>query len=858
MQSKPFVLPLLVFCVGWVAANAQQFDLDAYRRFLQESKTITSQGLQASHPTDPFYNTARVSLATALYGDSISQQFGLTEHEKSLVEKHGFMVTERLSYPSFGSALLHVYTRDLPVFVSTDAVLHALHMSYDAVLKDIERTTLIPRLKQLLERLHAEITPLKKEYAGQPMMLRSLQDVDLYLTIPRQLLGESTSPLFAENMVPVKDLLQMVKGEQPGSYRLFAETARLIDFSQFTPRGHYTESEELTQYFQAMIWLGRTEIWLAAPKSDGLNVSDADIQRQTIDAALIAQMTRTANALPMLEEIDGTIRALVGESDNVTLPNVQDLMQEKGLKNAAELQDAAVWKDFQTTLLTKPFAGQRINSQILMSNPYSADQLQPATAFLLLGQRFVIDSYITGNVVYDKIIFNGEKMRRMLPSSLDVLFALGNNAAAQFLDAEMKEYQYAPNLAALRYLVDSYEDDFWNSSLYNSWLSSIRTLNPPKDRSGFPRFMQTAAWWQQKMNTQLASWAQLRHDNLLYAKQSYSGGITCTYPKSFVEPIPAFYRSVRTFSQVALKKLRTLPIADTSAKSRMLRYFDAMGTVMDTLESIATKELAHKPLSESEEMFLKTMIFDVPQGCGTVLAGWYTRLYYVGSDDALADDRVIADIHTAPTDKDGNTTGWVVHVATGPVNMAVTTCTLSDGTPVSFIGPVMSYYEQITGGFKRLTDEEWSNNRMHDSADATRPALVNLYLADKQGGSRSGEPISLYAINDGSSDAPIPAAPKTQLAVAVHPNPFTASTSFRFAVPPSLTGSNAQIVLFDASGIAVRRLLNEGLRAGNYSIRWDGTADNGNALPNGTYYYRLMIGSHETSGAMTLVRGNGE
>lgn len=858
MPSKHFVLPLLVSFICCVATYAQQFDLDAYRQFLQESQGITSQQLQTNHPVDPFRITARVKLSQALYGDSISQQFTLTDYEKSLIEKHGFMVSERLSYPSFGSALLDVYTRDLPVFVSTDAVLHALHMSYDAVLKDIERTTLIPRLKQLLERLHAQVTPLKKEYAGQPMMLRSLQDVDLYLTIPRQLLGENAAPVFAENMVPVKDLLQMVKGEQPNGYKLFAEAARTIDFSQFTPRGHYTESPELTEYFQAMIWLGRTEIWLAPPQSDGMKISDDDIQRQTIDAALIADMTRAANALPLLEEIDGTIRALVGESDNVTLPNVKNLMQEKGLKNAADLQDASVWKDFQTTLLTKPFAGQRINSQILMSNPYSADQLQPATAFLLLGQRFVIDSYITGSVVYDKIISNGEKMRRMLPSSLDVLFALGNNASAQFLDPELKEYKYAPNLAALRYLVDSYEDDFWNSSLYNSWLSAIRTLNPPKDRSSFPKFMQTAAWWQQKMNTQLASWAQLRHDNLLYAKQSYSGGITCTYPKSFVEPIPDFYRSVGTFSEVALKKLNGLTIDDTSAKSRMLRYFDAMGKVMDTLESIATKELAHEPLSAPEEMFLKTMIFDVPAGCGTTLAGWYTRLYYGGPDDVNADDRVIADIHTAPTDKDGNTTGWVVHVATGPVNMAVTTCALSDGTPVSFIGPVMSYYERITTDFKRLTDEEWSNNRMHDSAYAMRPALVNLYLADKQGNPKAGEPISLYAINDGSSDAPAPVAPKTELTVAVHPNPFTMSTSLQFSVPPSLTGRNAEIVVFDGSGIAVRRLLNEGLRAGNYSIRWDGTADNGNTLPTGTYYYRLTIGSHETSGAMTLVRGSGE
>lgn len=34
------------------------------------------------------------------------------------------------------------------------------------------------------------------------------------------------------------------------------------DFSQFKPRGHYTETPELEQYFRAMIWLGRTDIML--------------------------------------------------------------------------------------------------------------------------------------------------------------------------------------------------------------------------------------------------------------------------------------------------------------------------------------------------------------------------------------------------------------------------------------------------------------------------------------------------------------------------------------------------------------------------------------------------------------------
>ena len=186
--------------------------------------------------------------------------------------------------------------------------------------------------------------------------------------------------------------------------------------------------------------------------------------------------------------------------------------------------------------------------------------LVPASAFLLLGQRFVIDSYVTGEVVYDKLTYQGEKMMRMLPSTYDILFALGNNGAGQLLQPELNRYHYAPNLAALRYLVDSYDAGFWDGTLYNGWLNAIRALNPPADRKGLPAFMKTAAWWQQKMNTQLASWAQLRHDNLLYAKQSYTGGVGCSFPKSLVEPIPEFYDAVARFASVFVPSFMEGPI----------------------------------------------------------------------------------------------------------------------------------------------------------------------------------------------------------------------------------------------------------------------------------------------------------
>ncbi len=51
----------------------------------------------------------------------------------------------------------------------------------------------------------------------------------------------------------------------------------------------------------------------------------------------------------------------------------------------------------------------------------------------------------------------------------------------------------------------------------------------------------TLAWEDEKLNTALGSWAQLRHDTILYAKQPYIVSLVCSYPEAFVEPNPTFY-----------------------------------------------------------------------------------------------------------------------------------------------------------------------------------------------------------------------------------------------------------------------------------------------------------------------------
>src|SRR5205814_2566387 len=100
---------------------------------------------------------------------------------------------------------------------------------------------------------------------------------------------------------------------------------------------------------------------------------------------------------------------------------------------------------------------------------------------------------------------------------------------------------YQHNLAAVRAVMDSQEPSAWDSNIYMSWLGCLRELSVPTTDAKYPQAMRTRAWTMKTLNTQLASWAQLRHDTVLYAKQSYTAEVSCYYPAGYVEPVPHFW-----------------------------------------------------------------------------------------------------------------------------------------------------------------------------------------------------------------------------------------------------------------------------------------------------------------------------
>ena len=848
-----FILAFLVTSASFVRAQQAEFDLDTYTSFLDANSSLSSSGLMGLYPAGMFAREAGTPFNNAYFADSVRLKMNLTAAEEKLGNAHGFFVTERLTYDSFGSAFRDVYTKDLPVFISTDAILHAIHMSYDFILMDTESLVLEPKLRELLAAMHGAVPALENQYGHIPGMQQPIRDLDLYLTIPRILLSTSTvDPVFTENADNVQNLLGLIEEETMSAYNLFAEECRMIDFSQFTPRGHYTQREELARYFQAMMWLGRTEIYLSAPETDVCRPSAEDVQRQTILAFLVQEALSEAGGETLFAEIESMIQLFVGESDNVTLTNLEELRTLTAIDQASDVLDENQLGVFQETLGDQAWRIQRIQSQILVNNrALEPGRLQPAAAFMLFGQRFVIDSYVTSSVVYDRISHDGNAVFRMLPKTLDVLFALGNDAAAQLLEPELEQFHYAPNMAALRYLVESYEEDFWQQSLYNGWLNTIRSLNPPsaEDREQLPAFMQTAAWWQEKMNTQLAAWAQLRHDNLLYAKQSYTGVPGCSFPFSYVEPIPAFYEAVSSFARDASEKFNALPIGGNLQVGAITDYFDYLAGVNDTLAVIAQKELDGTVFSEEEATFLRRVIYFKDMVCYQGLDGWYARLFYGDTEAISKPDMVVADIHTSPADENGSIVGWVLHVGTGPINMAVVTAEVPGEGQVAFVGPVMSYYEHLSTGFERLTDEVWQTS--FDVAPSKRPEFVNLYLADGEGEARSESMILAVNNEDPFVDEALPTRPTV---AQNFPNPFSDWTNISFSVPPSNSYEHVELMVYDSNGRLVEQLVNESLASGHYSVRWEGILPTGRQVASGMYYARLNIGGEVKTTPMAKVR----
>ncbi len=674
-------------------AMSSQQELHRLQAELAGNESLDAAGF-AANTAVPFTRLGSYDPALAT-GMELVQKSALALNEKELgaLSEHGFVISERHPFPSFAYGYASIYAQDLPLFISADSILNAVHESYDYILAQVESSALIPRFDALLKSMHAALPSAKFAPALSA-------EADVYLSTARSLLaGELLPPVFSKNEAEVKRLVDLASAADGiVSVSVFG-LKRDVDFSQFKPRGRYADFPKREQYFRALTWLGRVDLRVIDVNPD---LGGLVFEREQLVGAVALRQLMDAPSRATWAEIDAAIGGFVGEHDDMTPPEIDGLLGNLGAADVAALSAVSDAKLAQA-VIDGNFGAQRIASQIVISGPH-AKTLPLARSFAFMGQRYVLDSQVFSNVVYDRVL-HGNAPKRMMPSPLDVAYAaLNNDQAGMLLAPELEKYGYAPELFDMRVLADNHGDDYWQANLYNLWLGALRALSPVgiDKASGLPTVALTDAWGRRLLDTQLASWAELRHDTVLYAKASYTVVSTCSFPDAYVDPYPEVFSAIVSLAEHGQAAVAPLPeVASTGS------YFGRLAQTAGTLRDMAQDQRAGKPLSAEHLAFVNQAVH-IKSGCGEPDSadGWYGALFY-NPFQSVALDPIVADVHTQPTDEIGTPVGHVLHVGTGMPELMVVTVDGCTGAQ-AYVGLASSYYERVTDNFERLADPDWA------------------------------------------------------------------------------------------------------------------------------------------------------
>ncbi|HEY5960918.1 MAG TPA: DUF3160 domain-containing protein, partial [Polyangiaceae bacterium] len=644
---------------------------------IASAKSMDGAALQTAYPppktTPPQYDATTAKGMELIQASSLA----LNANELAGLGANGLVISTRKEFPSFPYGYKSIYAEDLPLYVSADSILEAVHRTFDSLLKQNEELVLIGELSTMLSGMRSRLTTSQLDDGVTA-------DADLYLTMAESLLsGKLLDPALSANKSNLTALYQLASSETGHSeVKLFGVT-RDEDFSQFAPRGHYADTDQLKRYFKAMMWLGRVDLRLIETQSNGEQV----FYRRQFDAAVALRELLGTSEFALWQHIDDTIGAYVGEHDSMTPKDLDGLLAAlnvSGVAEAAALMDQQIIDE----IARGGWGAQRIASRIIYKDPSATGTLPLDRSFLLFGQRYTVDSHTFVNVTSDRVA------GRMMPKPLDVAFAaLGNNAALPLLAGEFPNQSYVAGLAKTRALVDAHEPAYWDGSIYTHWLSALRSLSP-NESSVMPSIAKTDAWQNRMLSTQLASWSELRHDTILYAKQSYTAGSLCEFPDAYVDPYPEFYAKLGTLAEAVNVLAQKLPATATTLKADALTWVRNFQAVTTNLQKMAEDQQTGTPHSAELMAFINDAVkWDESTMCGGVsrtnLAGWYLKLFLTPWA-SFEFDPVVADVHTQPTDEAGNDVGRILHVGTGRPRLMVVTTETCEG-PRAYAGLAFSY-----------------------------------------------------------------------------------------------------------------------------------------------------------------------
>lgn len=624
--------------------------------------------------------------------ENIDKFGNLNATQRAMIEKNGFVVN-----PTDSGQLFYIYESNtynkIPSFISTDSVLQLYHIFYDYTLRETEEEKLYAELKQLNTNM-VNILSQKYNEADKADEKAIVGRTLAYFALCEKLLKQDRSDLPEEIESIVEKEYSNIKSEAKNHSDISGTD---VDYSLFKVRGHYTRTDTLKEYFEAMSVYGVVPFVLY----------DSDGKRDEEGAYMSIISTKALQELPkeegtdLWEDIYAITEFFVGSTNDINPLEFGEIIRQAYGK-MPEVSDIAAGMDKLYDELNKVKIARIKNPSI-------------GLCFRFMGQRYIPDSEILSRLSNEK---------RPFPSGLDVMAVLGSERADEILDSmyhpskEWPGYKEEYNKIKSEFDARTIKDK--TDNIYNTWLFTLESLNQ-RFSDGYPNFMRSSAWEDKSLSTALGSWAELRHDTILYGAQS---GVECGGEEEeppeimgYVEPNPEFYNRLIWLTNQTMDGLSQRKGISESMKYKCQNILD----LLEFLKKCSIKELNGEKLTFEEYDTLMTYGGTLEYLSSSIaeVQDWYQ--IKSEADKHMAQ---IADIHSAMSDREAG------YLEVGVGNAAEMYVAVPiEGKLYLTRGAVFDYFEFVND--ERLTDEEWQSNINNNLPK--RPPFVSDYMQEEKG-----------------------------------------------------------------------------------------------------------------------------
>lgn len=603
----------------------------------------------------------------------------LADVELEMLRANGFFMLAS----SYGGEFFEVYEMNrynlFPNLVTVDSLAHTYHLYFLHLQRGIERSGLAPALTSLSAAMLSVAGAQLEALRGTEWETAARRCV-AFFAVGASLLDASTQvPAEVADTVSAElSLIGAAGGISPSPL-----TGTDADYSQYIVRGYYAGDAALEPYFRAMMWYGGVNF--------PANVEDM------VRSALLITLALGGDPLASWSSIYTVTSFFAGASDDCGYYEYRPLFDQAygAQAGVADLPgNDACWQAFLELVAQTP--APAINSIPLMDVGTDVDHLEENKGFRFMGQRFSIDAAIMQELVYNRVSENAAGEQRLLPDALDVPAAFGSDVALAILDEQGATgfAGYTEKMESLRAGIDQATDDLWTASLAAQWLAMLRPLLTVKGE-GYPPFAQGEAWARRNLVAFAGSYAELKHDTVLYAKQVMAeaggGPLEERDDRGYVEPEPEFFGRLAALVDATSKGLSSLGLLGEADASN-LTILQQLST---QLETIARKELRNEVPTAEE--------FDLIRAYGAQLEHFWQEVCKDDAEDDMFTTRdfpsaIVTDIATDPN-------GLVLQIGT---NLSTVYAIVPvEGVLRVASGAAFSFYQFEQPIDQRLTDHTW-------------------------------------------------------------------------------------------------------------------------------------------------------